>query len=176
MFTLLPQLYPQDFVDFFIHNYFQFLDNAFHKWLDNFDIEFFHSIINNLDHDLTFIFKACVRHFSLFFIFNQTIALQKIWKMLFISSKKLFRSRDIQIFVFPSSPFFFPVTHCFRGWSKIDLIVCDIINCLKKNLITHFVSYLGKEKGYDIETFPVDRVLNKKHLYGKIMQKMSTKS
>ena len=40
------------------------------------------------------------------FIFHQMTALQKLWKMFFISSKKLFRSRDIQIFVFPSSPFF----------------------------------------------------------------------
>ena len=38
MFALLPQLYPQDFVYFFIRNYFRFLDEVFHKWLDNFDI------------------------------------------------------------------------------------------------------------------------------------------
>ena len=38
MFALLPQLYLQDFVDFFIRNYFRFLDKVFHKWLDNFDI------------------------------------------------------------------------------------------------------------------------------------------
>ena len=29
MFALLPQLYPQDFVDFFIRNCFQFLENFF---------------------------------------------------------------------------------------------------------------------------------------------------
>ena len=57
MFALLPQLYPQDFVDFFIRNYFRFLDDVFHKWLDNFDIEPFHSMINNLDPDLKFIFE-----------------------------------------------------------------------------------------------------------------------
>ena len=39
MFALLSQLYPQDPVDFFIRNYFRFLDNVFHKWLDDFDIE-----------------------------------------------------------------------------------------------------------------------------------------
>ena len=32
MFALLAQLYPEDFVDFFIRNYFQFLDHIFHKW------------------------------------------------------------------------------------------------------------------------------------------------
>ena len=57
MFALLPQLYPQDFVDFFIRNYFRFLDDVFHKWLDNFDIEPFYSMINNLDTNLKFIFE-----------------------------------------------------------------------------------------------------------------------
>ena len=35
--------------------------------------------------------KACVRYFLSFFLFfHQMIALQKLWKMFFISSKKLF--------------------------------------------------------------------------------------
>ena len=29
---------------------------------------------------------------------------------------------------------------------------------------------------YDIETFSIDRILNKERFYGKIMQKMCTKS
>ena len=41
MFALLPQPYPQDFVDFFICNYFWFLDDVFHQWLINFEIELF---------------------------------------------------------------------------------------------------------------------------------------
>ena len=49
------------------------------------------------------------------------------------------------------------------------------MNCPNKNLITHFVSYLEKEKRYDIETLSIDRVLNKEHFYGKVMQKMCTK-
>ena len=57
MFAVLPQLYPQDFVDFFIRNYFRFLDDVFYKWLDNFDIKPFDSMINNLDPDLKFIFE-----------------------------------------------------------------------------------------------------------------------
>ena len=44
-------------VDFFIHNYFRFLDDAFHKWLNNFDIEPFYSMVNNLNPDLKFIFE-----------------------------------------------------------------------------------------------------------------------
>ena len=49
MFALLPQLYLQDFVDFFIRNYLRFLDDIFHNWLDDFDIEPFYSIINDTD-------------------------------------------------------------------------------------------------------------------------------
>ena len=57
MFALLQQIYPQDFVDVFISNYFRFLDDVFHKWFDNFDIEPFYSMINNLDPDLKLIFE-----------------------------------------------------------------------------------------------------------------------
>ena len=51
----------------------------------------------------------------------------------------------------------------------------DVINCLNKNFITHFVWYLKKEKQYDIETLVIDTVSNKEHFYGKIMQKMCIK-
>ena len=107
---------------------------------------------------------------------HQMIALWKLWKMLFISSKELFSFSRYSIFVFPSSPLFLPVGHCFRRWSKINLKVYDVINCLNKNLITHFVWYLEKEKRYDIETLSIDRVLNKEHFSWKIMQKICTKS
>ena len=50
------------------------------------------------------------------------------------------------------------------------------MNCPNKNLITHFVLYLKKEKQYDIETLSINRVLNKEHLHGKVMQKMCTKN
>ena len=30
LFALLPQVYPQDFVDFLFQNYFRFLDDIFH--------------------------------------------------------------------------------------------------------------------------------------------------
>ena len=39
MFALLPQIYPRDFVDYFVRNYFRFLDDIFRTWLINFDIE-----------------------------------------------------------------------------------------------------------------------------------------
>ena len=86
-----------------------------------------------------------------------------------------FRSWDIRGFVFLSSPLLLFVRHCFRGWSKINLKVYDVTNCQNKNLITHFVWYLEKEKRYDIETLSIDRVLNKEHFYFNIMQKMCTR-
>ena len=77
--------------------------------------------------------------------------------------KNSFHSLDIQIFVFPSFHLYLPVGHCFRGLSKINLKVYDIINCLNENLIAHFVWYFDKEKRCDTQTLPIVRVLNKKH-------------
>ena len=97
----------------------------------------------------SFLHKACVCYFLSIF-FNQMIALQKLWKMFFIWSKKLFwfsRYSNFCIFVFLS---FFHVSHCFRGWFKKNLKVYNVINCLNKNLITHFVWFLEKKKRYDI--------------------------
>ena len=39
--ALLPQIYPQDFVDFLLRNYFRFLDDIFDKWVEHFDINGF---------------------------------------------------------------------------------------------------------------------------------------
>ena len=136
-------------------------------------------LLQNLCYTNSFLFrkelKACVCYFLSLYIFHQMIALQKLWKMFFIWSKKLFsfsRYSNFCIFVFPS---FFPVSHCLRAWSKKNLKIHDVISCLNKNLITHFVWYLEKEIRCDIETLSIDRELNKKHFYGKIMQKMFTK-
>ena len=71
-------------------------------------------------------------------VFHRMIALQKLSKMFFLSSKKFFsflRYLSFCILVFLS---FFPVSHCFRGWSKKNLKIYDVINCLNKNLMTHF--------------------------------------
>ena len=46
MFSILAQIYPKDFVNFFIYNYFQFLDNVFRKWLLKFNIQDFYKIMN----------------------------------------------------------------------------------------------------------------------------------
>ena len=57
LFALLPQIYPQDFVDFLLRNYFRFLDDIFHKSLENFHIKQFYDLINSLDEDLKAIFE-----------------------------------------------------------------------------------------------------------------------
>ena len=45
----------------------------------------------------------------------------------------------------------------------------------KKKLNSTFC-FMPSERRYDIETLSTDRVLNKEHFYGRIMQKMCTKS
>ena len=57
LFDILPQLFPRDFVDFIIRNYFRFLDDVFHKWLACFDINIFSKILNEMDPDLKFIME-----------------------------------------------------------------------------------------------------------------------
>ena len=106
--------------------------------------------------------------------FYQMIALQKLWKMFFISSKKLFSFLRYSIFCIFVLPSF--VCHCFRGRSKINLKVHDVINFLNKNSISHFVWYPEKEKRYDIEILSIDGVSDKEHFYRKIMQKICSKS
>ena len=124
---------------------------------------------------VTWILKFVSTIFYQIFNSHELIHLQKLWKKLFLL-KSFFHSRDIWILVFPASPLFLPVRHCFRGWSKINLKVYDVISCLNKNLPTHFVWYLEKAKSYEIETLSIDRVLNREHFYGKVVQKMCTKS
>ena len=114
--------------------------------------------------------KACVCYFLFFSHYGSPF--ENCGKCLHL--KKIFHSQDIQIFVFPSSHPFLPVGHWIRGWSKINRKVYDIINCVNKNLITHFVWYLEEEKIYHIKLYPwiSHRVLNKEHFYREILQKM----
>ena len=80
-----------------------------------------------------YIFKACVCYFLSNFYFspNDTPFL--------FHQKSSFHTKDIQMFVFSSSLLFFPVSHCLRGRCKKNLKIFNVINCLNKNLITHFV-------------------------------------
>ena len=126
--------------------------------------------------ELHFSFKACVCYFFLNLFFTKWQSFKNYERYFLFHLKSSFHSQDIQIFLFPPSPIFLPVSHCLRAWSKINLKDSDVINCLNKNFITHFISYLEKEKKYDIETLAIDTVLNKEHFYGEIVQKMCTKS
>ena len=55
LFVLLPELFPRDFVEWFISNYFRFLDDICHKWLKRFDLDVFATALNGMDVDLQFI-------------------------------------------------------------------------------------------------------------------------
>ena len=55
MFVKLPEIYPRDFVDIFIRDYFRFLDDLFHKWLEMFDINPFEETLNEMDPNMRFI-------------------------------------------------------------------------------------------------------------------------
>ena len=114
--------------------------------------------------------------FIKFLFFRQMIVLQKLRKMLLISSKKLFSFSRYSNFCISVLSFFPPVGHCFRGWLKINLKVYDIVNCLSKNSITHFVLCLEKEKRHDIETLSIDGLSDKERFYRKITQKICSKS
>ena len=61
MFAILPTIYPQDFVDFIVRNYFRFLDDIFHAWLNKFDITQFYNVFDSLDENLKFIFSNLSR-------------------------------------------------------------------------------------------------------------------
>ena len=99
-----------------------------------------------------YIFKACVCYFySIFFFFTKDIPSKIMRNVFYFIKKALF------VLVFLSFPLFFLVSHCLRDWSKKNLKIYDVINCLNKNLITHFVWYIEKEIRCDIETLSIDR-------------------
>ena len=62
--AILPQIYPKDFADFFVRNYFRFLDGVFHKWLIQFNIQDFYKITNELDPDVQFIFEELTKNIN----------------------------------------------------------------------------------------------------------------
>ena len=120
------------------------------------------------------VIKAWVRYFLKIFSLSPNVSPSKTMKDVFISSKKLFSfSRYLNFCIFP---LFLPVSHCVRAWSKINLQVYDVNNCLSNNLIRHFVLYLETKKRYDIETLSTDKLWNKTNFHGKIMQKIYAKS
>ena len=118
----------------------QFWKNLRNRFCKLFIISFFHFWAQK-----SAILKACVRYFLSNLYFSQNDSTSKTMKNVYLFHlKSSFRSRDIQIIVFPFPPLFSPVSHCFGGWYKKNLKVYDDINCLNKKL-THFVWYLEKK-------------------------------
>ena len=126
--------------------------------------------------ELCSIFFTCVWFFIYFLFFTKLSPFKNHEKCFLFHRKSSFHSRDNQVFVFLSSPHFLPVSHCFRSWSKENLKVYDDINCLNKNFITDFVSYLKKEIRCSIETLSSDRVSNKDLFMEKSCRKCAQKS
>ena len=56
-FAELPKLYPIDFVNYFIENYFRFLDDVDYSWLKDFNPQPFQSLFNELDPNIKYIFS-----------------------------------------------------------------------------------------------------------------------
>ena len=57
LFAVLPQSNSQDILDFLLRDSFRFLDNIFHKSLENFNINQLYDLINSFDEDFKFIFE-----------------------------------------------------------------------------------------------------------------------
>ena len=60
--VVLPQIYPREFVYFLLQNYFRFLDNIFHRWLQNLHIKQLYELTNSRYEDLKFIFENLSRN------------------------------------------------------------------------------------------------------------------
>ena len=116
-------------------------------------------------------FKASVRYFLSNFYFSPNDSSLKSMKNVFYFIKKTLFLLEIFKFLHFCFPLFFPVGHCFRGWSKKNPKFYDVVSFLNKNLITHFVWYLEKEIGCDIETLSIDRIVNKEHFLEKSCRK-----
>ena len=130
----------------------------------------------NILSDTNMLVKFVSAIFYQIFIFHQMIAIQKLWKIIFVSSKKALFVLEIFKFLYICPSLFFALSAIALEIDSRKMLVYDVVNCLNKNLNTHYVWYLEKEIRCDIGTLSIDRVLNTEHFYGKIMQKMCTKS
>ena len=85
--------------------------------------------------------------------------------------KSSFHSTDIQFFVFLSSHLFLPVSHCFRGWSKINLKVCDVINCLVHQTVNILFGILWRKTGMTLKLCPLIEYWIRNICIGKLCRK-----
>ena len=123
------------------------------------------------------LFKAYVRYFLSNFYFSPNDSPSKTMKNVFYFIKKaLFILKIFKFLYFCLSLFFFLPAIALKADPR--KILKFVINCLNKNLITHFVWYLDKEIRCGIETLSIDRELNKEHVYPKnhaenVLQKLA---
>ena len=129
---------------------------------------------------ITMVFSKIVRQLklvsSIFLLFSKWYHLNNNEKCFLLHLKSSFRYQDTEIFVFLTSPHLPPPSSLLRGWLKISLKVHEVINCLNKNLVTHFVWCSVRKRWRWNLINSINRVLNKEHLHEKTMQKMCTKS
>ena len=112
--------------------------------------------------------KACGCYFSSNFYFSPNDSSSKTMENVFLFHlKSSFFLEIFKFLYFHLSLSFFPVSHWFRGWTKKNLKIYDVINRLNKNLITHFVWYFEKEVRWDIKTLAIDRELYKEYFLWK---------
>ena len=123
------------------------VDNIVHDL--HHDIKFENHVKNFLQNSVALAFflqrqilKLVSAIFLSIFHFSPNDSPSKTMKNVFFHLKSYFHSQDIQIFVLLSSPLFFPLSHCLRGWSKKNLKIYDIINCLNKSFIYIFIYYI----------------------------------
>ena len=90
--------------------------------------------------------KACVRYLLTNFYFLPNDGPSKTMKDVFYFIKKIPFVLEKFKFLYFHLPLFFFLSDIALDWSKINLKVYNVINCLNKNLITHFVCYFEKEK------------------------------
>ena len=68
LFQKLPEIYSPDVVEFFIKNYFRFLDDVKYKWSNIIDITPLWTLFNNLDPNIEFIFEKLARNVNFHFL------------------------------------------------------------------------------------------------------------
>ena len=57
LFMKLPEIYSMEIVEFFLRNYFRFLDDGKCKWKESIDVTLLWELMNSLDPDIKFIFE-----------------------------------------------------------------------------------------------------------------------
>ena len=96
------------------------LSKKIFDWIDMVFSTKFHNSRRNIVKTWAFIrfWSLYPLFFIKFLFFTKWWSFKNYEKCFLFHLKSSFRSRNIQIFVHPSSPLFFPFSHCFRGWFK----------------------------------------------------------